>query len=360
MTAPVFERITIIGLGLIGSSIARAVKKFHAADIVAGCDLNADTLAYARARAIVDFAFSDPRLAVAESQLVVLATPPAHLDDVARQIAPGLAAGALVMDTASVKLAAIQAIEPYLPAHAIYIPAHPIAGGEQSGISAGRADLFEKKQVIITPPYPPQGDLLQKITRFWQGLGARLEGMPPELHDMLYAYVSHLPQLLSFGLRGLVQPGESDTLARFTRLQHSNPDLWTEIFLLNASPLLSALDRYLDALAHMHKELSQAPAEEKSAPPAAAQEMLAHIAAACLATTLMEAEKKSGFGYVRFGGTGLRDFLAPAETSPETHIEAIASHGTAMAAIIARYIESLAALRAALAATDASRLRSLL
>ncbi len=158
VSSSVFDRITIIGLGLIGSSIARAVHERGLAKTIVGCDHNEISLAYARKHGFIDTAESDPPKAVAGSDLVILATPPSTLADIAQSIAPHLKPGAIVMDVCSVKQPAIDAIAPHIPPGVDFIPAHPIAGSEQSGIAAGRADLFERKQVIITPKEPLQDE----------------------------------------------------------------------------------------------------------------------------------------------------------------------------------------------------------
>ncbi|NBX03435.1 MAG: prephenate dehydrogenase/arogenate dehydrogenase family protein, partial [Alphaproteobacteria bacterium] len=233
MPAPVFERITIIGLGLIGSSIARAVRANKLAETIVGCDQNELSIAYARAQGFIDVAAHDATIAVQGSDLVILATPPSTLESLTEKIAPHLARGCMVMDMCSVKRMAMDAIATHLPMHVDFVPTHPIAGSEQTGVSAGRADLFDKKRIIVTPNEPLQGDTLTKVNNFWQGMGARVEGMPPHLHDMVYGYVSHLPQLLAFSLSAplgaSVATGEGDeTFARFTRLSGSSPALWSD------------------------------------------------------------------------------------------------------------------------------------
>jgi cyclohexadieny/prephenate dehydrogenase len=358
---PVFERITIIGLGLIGSSIARGVREYQLADLIVGCDENSAALNIARAQKMIDFAIADPKTAVAESQLVILAVPPSALQEIAQQIAPGLARGAIVMDTASVKQPAMQAIGASIPSYVDFVPAHPIAGSEQSGIGAGNADLFVKKRIIVTPNEPLAGNVLQKVNSFWKGLGARVEGMPPQLHDHLYAHVSHLPQLLAYGAIGLVPAITDDArLARFTRLGNSSPSLWTEIFLLNKAHVLAALGRYMDVLAHVTQELKDAPPEAASntASLHIAALLFARIAASCLVSTVMEAEKKNGVAFARFAGSGFDDFTAPAQSPPEGDIETISGHHEAVIALLQPYLERLHALRTLIAKGDGEALQS--
>lgn len=343
MTEPyIFDRITLIGLGLIGSSIARACRTNQAAYKIVGCDDSETVLAYARQQNIVDVAMRDPRTAVAHSNLVILATPPSTLAYIAQQIGPLLTPGTLVMDTASVKLAAVEAIAPYLPPHVHFIPAHPIAGSELSGISASSANLFERRRVVVTPEAPLEGELLKKITRFWGALGARVEGMPAALHDHIYAYVSHLPQLLAYAV-GQTIPGyaRQETLSRFLRKSSANIQLWAEIFALNKTNLLAALDRYLDAISHIVNELKSAPADASPVQPAdpalAATVLFPRIAASCLITTVMEAERKAGLSFARYSGAGFADFASPATSAPDNDLERISSQYPHVVALLETY-----------------------
>lgn len=350
---PLFDRVTIIGLGLIGSSIARAAHEHGIANTIIGCDSNEVSLAYGRKQGFIDVAAYDPATAVAESQLVILAAPTPALGEIARLIAPNLMHGAIVMDVASVKRAAIAAISVHLPEHVHFVPAHPIAGSEATGASAGRADLFQGKRIIITPDAPPEGELLQTVNSFWQRLGARVEGMPPALHDMVYAYVSHLPQLLAFGVKAPVgdvaAPGE--TLSRFLRLSSSSPELWAGIFSLNQDNLLNALDDYLNVIKHIHDELLDAPedAPNERDETLARTRLFPRIVASCLVTTVMNAEKKAGFPFARFAGTGFADMTAPAIEAPDEDIERISNQFQAVRPVLREFIDKLIEKRRALA-----------
>lgn len=364
-TLPPFDTVTIIGLGLIGSSLARAIRERHLAAAIVGCDTNEVSLAFARKHGFIDTAMQNPRAAVEHSELVIIATPPSTLEAVAKAIAPGLKPGTIVIDTCSVKQIAIDSIVPHLPEGVEFMPTHPIAGSEQSGVSAGRADLFEKKRVIVTPDDPSQhSNVLQRVTSFWQGVGARLEGMPPHLHDMIYGYVSHLPQVLAFvASRPLLAQGslfEADsTLHKFTRLSGSDLGLWIDILLSNREHLGAALNRYLDVIAHICTELKEAP----DGNPDLANDTLTRtvlfprIAASCLITTVMEAEKKAGFSFARFAGTGFADFTYPATQPPEEDIENISNHHSTMLVMLSRYSEELIAVRKALADNDGDALK---
>jgi len=336
----IFERVTIIGLGLIGSSIARALRQYGLADSIVGCDANEVTLAYARTQKFIDSGTTDLKAAVKNSQLVILATPPSTLAHIAQQIGPALRQGAIVMDTASVKQQAMDAICAHLPSHAEFIPAHPIAGSEQAGAAAGKADLFKGKRVVVTPHEPINTQLLQAVTAFWMAMGARVEAMPAPLHDQIYAYVSHLPQLLAFAAAQTV--GEHpEKLAKFLRLSGSNPALWIDIFMNNKENIFNALDKYLDALVHVQNELAGGQDKSQNDNSLARTVLFPRIAASCLITTVMSAEKQAGLSFARFAGTGFADFTSPAAGAPEGDIEAISNHYAAVIPVLRDYTQRL-------------------
>lgn len=355
MPPPIFNRIIIIGLGLIGSSIARAVHEKKLAVTIVGCDQNEVSLAFARKENFIDIADCNLQAAVAESDLVIIATPPASLGDIAEEIAPYLKSGAIVMDVASVKLPAIEAITPHIPENVIFIPAHPIAGSEQTGVRAGRADLFVKKRIIITPKTPPSEDIFKKISAFWESIGARMEAMPPEIHDLIYAYMSHLPQLIAFCLekplgKFFTQTEDNPVYKTFLRISHSSPELWAEIFELNKANILAGLDRYVDVVTHVLSELKTAPDGEESQN----DEMLAYttlfprIVASCLVTTVMEAEKKAGIPFAKYAGTGFADLTAPTFIAPDADIEHISAQYKLVETILDKFLLRLKLFRSAL------------
>jgi cyclohexadieny/prephenate dehydrogenase len=355
MTPPIFNRITIIGLGLIGSSIARAAHQYKLAGIIIACDNNEISLAFAIKENFIDIADSNLQTAVAGSDLVIIATPPASLGDIAEVIAPHLKAGAIVMDVASVKQPAIDAIAPHIPAHAIFIPAHPIAGSERTGVRAGRADLFVKKRIIITPAEPPEEELYKKLSTFWAGMGAQIEAMPAEIHDVIYGYMSHLPQLIAFCLEKPLgkfynQTEDNPVYKTFLRISNSSPELWAEIFELNKANILSGLDRYIDVVSHVHNELKTVPDGEESQndEPLAYTVLFPRIVASCLVTTVMEAEKKAGVPFAKYAGTGFADMVAPTFIAPDTDIEHISAQYKLVERILGEFLLRLKLFRTAL------------
>jgi cyclohexadieny/prephenate dehydrogenase len=356
MTTFLFKQITIIGLGLIGGSIARAVHQNHLAERIIGYDHNEISIAFALKEKFIDSGIAALPDAVAGSDLVIIATPPATLADIAQEIAPHLAAGAIVMDMASVKRAAVEEIAPHLSDDVIFIPGHPIAGSEQTGVRAGRADLFAKKRVIITPKEPPRPEIMEKLTVFWAGMGARLEAMPAEIHDMIYGYMSHLPQLIAFCLeqplgKYFEMTEDRHIYKSFLRLAASSPELWAEIFELNKDNLLKGLDRYIDVITHVHKELLDAPETQE----VGTDEVLAYtslfprLVASCLVTTVMEAEKNAGIPFARYAGTGFADMTAPAILPPEADMEHISAQFKIVESIINQFLLRLKVFRNSIA-----------
>ncbi len=364
MVSPfLFDRITIIGLGLIGSSIALAVRQNKLAETIVGCDNSEIALAYARSHNMIDVAMHDLKTAVRDSDLVIISTPPSAMEDVAQQIASDLKEGALVMDTASVKLPIMNALSRHLPSHVDFVPAHPVAGSEKSGSNAGKKNLFDNRRVVVTPNEPLQDNMLQTVTSFWSKMGARVDGIPPDIHDRLYAYVSHLPHLLAFAAKKVIAiDGGDKKQQKFLRISSSNPAMWAEIFHLNRDNVTAALDRYLDALCHIEGELSQPPAEEKSETTSnlVHTTLFPRLASSCLITTAMEAEKNDGFSYARYAGTGFADFISPVISQPEPEIEQISQHYLPMLELLKNYITELKKLRELVAGSDTEALATAL
>jgi len=354
-----YRKMTVIGLGLIGSSIARKAHKLGIASTICGVDSNELSLSYARKQGFIDQVSMSAADAVDGSDIVIIATPTHLLEDICKAIAPKIAQGTLVMDTGSVKQIPLALMSEHLPVHALIVPAHPIAGSEQSGVGAGRDDLFEKKRVIITPSAPLTHAQLQEVNTFWTKLGARVEAMPADMHDTLYGYVSHLPQLLAFAVRPLVHATDaelsaSDTLSRFMRLGRSDISLWCGIFLLNRDVVTTATNRYLDVISHIRKELASAPEGTPSEDADIARTALfPRIISSCLITTVMEAEKKSGVVFARFAGTGFADFTSPSTTEPEGDLEHISNHYAQITQMLAALELRLGAIEKALQDGDA-------
>ncbi len=257
-------RLAIVGLGLIGSSIARAARRYGLAETVVAIDADADVRARVRALGIADHVTGDLAEGAAGSDLVVLCVPVGAIGVVAAQIAPHLKRGAIVSDVGSVKATVISAIQPHLPEGIALVPGHPIAGTEFSGPDAGFATLFSGRWCILTPPEGTPAAAVERVRAFWRGMGANVETMSPEHHDHVLAITSHLPHLIAYNIVGTAADLESATQSEvikfsasgfrdFTRIAASDPTMWRDIFLNNREAVLEMLGRFNEDLAALAK-----------------------------------------------------------------------------------------------------------
>lgn len=250
--------VTIVGLGLIGSSIARAVKERLSQAMVTGHDADATVRATARELGFCDAIIDDAAAAVADADLVILAVPVGRMADAAAAVAPGLKADAIISDVGSSKAGVADALAKVLPDHVV-IPAHPVAGTENSGPAAGFATLFEGRWCIVTPAAGASGEAVTAVTSFWQALGAKVETMDAAHHDMVLALTSHLPHLIAYTIVGtaseLEEVTESEVIKYsaggfrdFTRIAASDPVMWRDVFLANRDAVLATLQRFNEDL----------------------------------------------------------------------------------------------------------------
>ncbi len=193
LAEPIFEELAIIGVGLIGSSIARAARRRHAARRIVLADHSVGVLERAKALGLGDVVTDDVARAVRSADCVILCAPVGANEAIGRAIAPALKQGAIVSDVGSVKGAVIATLEPILPKHARLVPAHPVAGTEYSGPDAGFATLFMNRWCILTPPERTDAEAVSKMRAFWEALGAHVETMSSTHHDLVLAITSHVP-----------------------------------------------------------------------------------------------------------------------------------------------------------------------
>jgi cyclohexadieny/prephenate dehydrogenase len=264
----VFDRIAIIGVGLIGASIARAAREFAAAGAVSLYDASDAARARLRELAIGDV-FDDAQAAVADADLVVLAVPVGAMSSAIAAVAPALKAGAIVTDVGSVKAAVIDAVRASVPQHAFLVPGHPLAGTEHSGPDAGFATLFKGRWHLLTPlndPRPEYAEAVAKLGAFWRAIGANVEQMDAERHDVVLAVVSHLPHLIAFNIVAMAEDLESVTESEvvkysasgfrdFTRIAASDPTMWRDVFLNNREAVLEVLGRFSEDLAALQRAI---------------------------------------------------------------------------------------------------------
>lgn len=271
MSTPLFGKVAVIGLGLIGSSFARALRDKKLAAIVTGSARSARTGALAQDIGVVDRAFADPAEAVRDAELVFLAMPVQATASVLRAIRPALRPDVILTDGGSTKgnvVAAAREVLGTLPAG--FVPGHPIAGSEQSGVMAGRADLFLRHKVILTPLPESAPAAVARVRALWEAMGAEVLEMPVDRHDAVLARTSHLPHLLAFSLVDtLARESENLDIFRyaaggfrdFTRIAASDPVMWRDIFLGNKQAVLAALQKFTDDLSGLRQAIEQDDAE---------------------------------------------------------------------------------------------------
>jgi prephenate dehydrogenase len=249
-----FERVAVIGVGLIGGSFALALKKARLCGHVAGIGRSAANLQVAKDRGIIDSVAAQ----AGDADLVLVATPVAQFPAVLAALAPQLKPAAIVMDAGSTKRDVVAAARAALGAKiAQFVPAHPIAGAERSGAAAASADLFRGKRVVLAPLPENPAASLAAAEAAWTACGARVTRMSAEEHDAVFAAVSHLPHLLAYALvHEFAGRGNSAQLfgyaaggfRDFTRIASSHPEMWRDICVANREPLLAELDRYAEKL----------------------------------------------------------------------------------------------------------------
>ncbi|MEM8854089.1 MAG: prephenate/arogenate dehydrogenase family protein [Pseudomonadota bacterium] len=261
-----FERVAIVGIGLIGSSIARALRAEGYAGHIAIADTNAAALAEARALTLGDSYHDDVVGAVEGSDLIILATPVGALASLGRAMVPALKPHAIVTDVGSVKGAVINALVNVLPAAVRLVPGHPIAGTEQSGPSAGFATLFQGRWCVLTPPPGTDQGAVDLVADMWRGFGSSIEVMDPHRHDLVLAITSHLPHLIAYNIVGTADDMENvaeqevikfsaSGFRDFTRLAASDPTMWRDVFLNNREAVLETLGRFSEDLAALQRAI---------------------------------------------------------------------------------------------------------
>jgi cyclohexadieny/prephenate dehydrogenase len=264
MADPACERLALIGVGLIGSSIARAARQFGAARHIAVMDSSQEVVGRASELRLADVATQDYARAVRGADLVIVCTPVGACGDVARSLAPHLEKGAVLSDVGSVKGAVVAQMTPHLAEPARFIPAHPIAGTEFSGPDAGFATLFQNRWCILTPPEKVDDTAVRKLTDFWMRLGANVETMSVAHHDAVLALTSHLPHLIAYNIVGTADDFGDETRSEvikfsasgfrdFTRIAASDPIMWRDIFLANKDAVLQMLGRFNEDLSVLQR-----------------------------------------------------------------------------------------------------------
>jgi cyclohexadieny/prephenate dehydrogenase len=261
-----FARLAVIGIGLIGSAIARAALHYEAAREVAIADASPEALAMARELGLGTSYHASAAEAVRGADLVILCVPVGACGDVAAGIAASLQPGAIVSDVGSVKAAVVRQVQPHMPAGVHFIAGHPVAGTEESGPAAGFAELFRNRWLILTPTEGADAGAIRRLTAFWTALGANVEQMNPEHHDLVLAITSHVPHLIAYNIVGTAAHLEEVTQSEvmkfsaggfrdFTRIAASNPTMWRDVFLNNKDAVLEMLGRFSEDLAALQRHV---------------------------------------------------------------------------------------------------------
>lgn len=255
----VYDRVALIGLGLIASSMFWAIKRGGLAGEVTGYARSAETRDVAREIGLCDRVCDSAAEAVEGADLVVLCVPVGAMGPVAEEIAPVLKPGVTVSDVGSVKKDVIEAVAPHLPEGVHFVPAHPLAGTEHSGPRSGFAELFENRFTLIVPVEGSDREAVERLERFWQGMGAKTEEMDAEHHDLVLAVTSHAPHLIAYTMVGVADDlrrvTDSEVIRYsaagfrdFTRIAASDPTMWRDVFLHNKEATLEILGRFTEEL----------------------------------------------------------------------------------------------------------------
>ena len=273
MTKPIFERVALIGLGHIASSIAHGMRKHGLARHISGHARTGATLETAQRIGFIDSAYEKAGDAVSEADLVILCVPVGSCGQLAQEIAPRLKRGAILSDVGSVKMAVIRDVAPHVPEGVHFVPGHPVAGTEQSGPASGFAELFEGRWCILTPDPATDAAAVTRLKALWEGLGAKVEIMDAKHHDIVLATVSHVPHLIAYNIVGTAADLEEVTKGEvikfsasgfrdFTRIAASDPTMWRDIFLNNREAVLEVLGRFTEDLAQLQRAVRWGQGEE--------------------------------------------------------------------------------------------------
>ncbi|MFD1327979.1 prephenate/arogenate dehydrogenase family protein [Mycoplana ramosa] len=266
MSEQQFDRIALIGIGLIGSSIARAVKEKGLAGSVAIATRSAETLQRARELELGTDYYLDSAEAVRDADLVIVSVPVGASGSVAQEIAPNLKQGAIVTDVGSTKGSVVAQMLPHIPKGVHFIPGHPLAGTEHSGPDAGFAELFRGRWCILTPVHGTDKAAKKRLATFWETLGSKVDEMDTEHHDKVLAIVSHLPHIIAYNIVGTADDLETVTESEvikysasgfrdFTRLAASDPTMWRDVCLHNKDAILEMLARFSEDLAYLQRAI---------------------------------------------------------------------------------------------------------
>ncbi|HEY8032293.1 MAG TPA: prephenate/arogenate dehydrogenase family protein [Methylocella sp.] len=272
LNEPLFQRLALIGMGLIGSSLARVCRRKGLAREIVAADSSSAVREKVTELALADYIVEKAAAAVEGAGVVILCAPVGAMGAIAKEIGPHLLPGAIVSDVGSVKTSIVKAVAPYLPENVQFIPAHPVAGTEESGPAAGFSTLFLNRWTILTPPDGTDPKAVARLASFWTAAGANVEIMPPAHHDLVLAITSHVPHLIAYNIVGTAADLEEVTRSEvikfsaggfrdFTRIAASDPTMWRDIFLNNKEAVLEMLGRFNEDLSALQRMIRNGDAE---------------------------------------------------------------------------------------------------
>ncbi|WP_292294158.1 prephenate/arogenate dehydrogenase family protein [Marivita sp.] len=264
----IYDRVALIGLGLIASSMFWSMKRGGLAGHVTGYARSAETRETARRIGLCDTVTDSVQDAVKDADLVVLAVPVGVMGQIAAEIAPHLKPGATVTDVGSVKAQVISDVAPHIPDGVHFVPAHPLAGTEHSGPESGFATLFDNRWCLVVPPEGSDPEAVETLSRFWHGLGSNVDRMDAEHHDLVLAVTSHCPHLIAYTMVGVADDLRRVTDSEvikfsaagfrdFTRIAASDPTMWRDVFLTNKDATLEILGRFTEELFALQRAIRQ-------------------------------------------------------------------------------------------------------
>lgn len=266
LATPVFERLALIGLGLIGSSLARVARQKNLARHIVAIDASEEVCARVSELKLADTVTSNIAEGVRDADCVILCVPVGACGSVAEAMQASLKQGAIISDVGSVKGSIVAQIAPFIPEGVHFVPAHPVAGTEQSGPDAGFPTLFLNRWCILTPPEAQDAEAIAKTRTFWEGAGSMVEEMSPSHHDLVLAITSHLPHLIAYNIVGTAADLEAVTQSEvikfsaggfrdFTRIAASDPTMWRDVFLNNKDAVLEMLGRFTEDLSSLQRAI---------------------------------------------------------------------------------------------------------
>lgn len=273
MTPPIYDRVALIGLGLIASSMAHAMRQFGLAGEIVGYAKTEETRRTALDIGICDRVFATAGEAAAGADLVVLAVPVGAMAEIAADIGPHLSQGACVTDVGSVKQAVIEAVAPHIPKGVAFVPAHPLAGTEHSGPRSGFATLFQNRWCLLTPTEKSTPEATARLRKLWEAMGSNVDEMDAAHHDLVLAVVSHTPHLIAYTMVGVAdhlrRVSNSEVIKYsasgfrdFTRIAASDPTMWRDVFLTNKEATLDVLGRFTEELFSLQRAIRMGDGDE--------------------------------------------------------------------------------------------------